>query len=47
MRGRGETMNTLKTGALLVDAPDGSIHFERVPANLSSEVRGTKEGALA
>lgn len=41
-------MNTLKTGdSLLVDATDGTIRFERVPANLSSEARGTKEGALA
>ncbi len=25
-------MNTLKAGVLLVDAPDGSIRFERSPA---------------
>ena len=24
-------MNTLKTSVLLVDAPDGTIHFERSP----------------
>ncbi len=24
-------MNTLKTGVLLVDAPDGKIRFERSP----------------